>query len=103
MKKQNTEEDVLEKNMLTIMTLGDKIDANLINKYLASKLKNPTEITTPRLNDTEFRLYLKDFLCSPIGGRWRSSFDFKTGERLNCNKSLTPDIKAVSFELQNVK
>ena len=89
--------------MLTIMSLGDNIDANLINTYLTSKLKNPNQITTPQLNDTEFRIYLKDFLCSPIGGRWRSSFDFTTGERLNCNKTLTPDIKAISFELQNVK
>lgn len=85
------------------MNLGDKIDTNLINTYLSSQLQNSNQIAHFQLNDDELRAYLKDFLCSPIGGRWRRNFDFENGERLNCNKSLTPDIKTMSFEFQHVK
>lgn len=74
-----------------------------MKKAMQNGLKQNLNFSAMNLNDETFRKYLKLFLCSPIGGQWRSNFDYENGNVLNCSSTLAPQIKMISFDYWHVE
>ena len=59
--------------------------------------KNKSNFPEIRLtNETEFRTYLLEFLCSEDGKTWIQNFRFEDND-LACNETKTPPVKGVIF------